>query len=444
MLKRRTRDTRSLALLAALGIGLAACAETPFETQTSELDPVPSAAPADTPDGCMDGVLPGGALYRICVPEGWTPAQDLVVYAPGYQSPFEQPRLRDDELVEGTRVSDLVTDLGYAFATTSFRDTGLVVPETWIGGDLLQVVARFVSEHGQPRHTYLTGASQGGLITVLALERYPRLGGRGVFDGGLAACGPYGDFQRQIDYLGDFRVVYDYYFADLIAGWSVWSQPPTYVDPSLVANWEALVPQIRATSLAHLDRSTQVLRVTGAPVDPTSPVATIPDTFEDVLWYHVFGTNDAMEKLGGNPFDNTNTWYTGSANDAALNAGVERFQADPAARQRIEQAYQTTGNLVRPVVTLHTLWDPVVPHFHQRLYRAKARPPILHTGIPIPRYGHCNFEVEEVLAGFAVMVFKATAQDLLVPASLLPSPRAQETFLRIAREQGANPRIVRR
>ena len=34
----------------------------------------------------------------------------------------------------------------------------------------------------------------------------------------LALCGPVGDFAGQIDYLGDFRVLFDYFFPGVIPG----------------------------------------------------------------------------------------------------------------------------------------------------------------------------------------------------------------------------------
>lgn len=39
----------------------------------------------------------------------------------------------------------------------------------------------------------------------IALERSPVL-----FGGGLATCGPIGDFRGQVDYWGDFRAVFDF------------------------------------------------------------------------------------------------------------------------------------------------------------------------------------------------------------------------------------------
>lgn len=159
-----------------LAFALGSCVELPSGPEPAEpAGPLLLESVTPFAGGCIGGepeaTLDGGALYLICVPEQWN--GDLVVYAPGYVSPFEPLRIRDDELTEdGTRVSELVLSLGYAFATTSFRGNGLIVPEEWIAEDLLNLVALFratVQPH-QPRHTYLVGPSQGGHATVLGVE----------------------------------------------------------------------------------------------------------------------------------------------------------------------------------------------------------------------------------------------------------------------------------
>ena len=53
-------------------------------------------------------------------------------------------------------------------------------------------------------------------MAALAAEQRPDL-----FNGALAACGPVGDFAAQIDYLGDFRVLFDYFFPGVIPGGAV-------------------------------------------------------------------------------------------------------------------------------------------------------------------------------------------------------------------------------
>ncbi|HEX2251607.1 MAG TPA: alpha/beta hydrolase, partial [Gemmatimonadales bacterium] len=163
---------------------------------------------APTP-GCSDGVLQDGALYRVCFPETWN--GDLVLYAHGYVAPQQELAL-PQQRVGNQSIADLITRLGYAYATTSYRANGLIAPEAV--DDLNQLVDTIESRYRpDPIRTVIVGFSEGGLIATLAAERYPNR-----FDGALAGCGPIGDFRAQLDYMGDFRVVFDYFFPGLLPG----------------------------------------------------------------------------------------------------------------------------------------------------------------------------------------------------------------------------------
>ena len=112
---------------------------------------------------------------------------------------------------------------------------------------------------------------------------------------------------------------------------------------------------------------------------------------------------------------------------------------------RIEQDFQTSGDLAVPIVMLHTISDPIVPYWHEPLYRLKIfanGSGLMHTNIPILRYGHCEFELQDILSGFIVMVFKVAMQDLLVPQSLLPAAHKQAELIQTAQKYGAKPKIV--
>jgi hypothetical protein len=141
-----------------------------------------------------------------------------------------------------------------------------------------------------------------------------------------------------------------------------------------------------------------------APYDPANP-ATIVNAALDALWYNVFGTNDAVQKLGGSPFGNRLRWYFGSSNDLRLNLRVERFLASPAALTAL-RAYQTSGDLSIPLVTLHTTGDDVIPVWQELLYLFKFEPSARGRFIPVPvfRYGHCSFTANEVLGAFLLTV----------------------------------------
>jgi hypothetical protein len=62
-----------------------------------------------------------------------------------------------------------------------------------------------------------------------------------------------------------------------------------------------------------------------------------------------------------------------------------------------------------PLVTLHTLADPVVPYWHEPIYAAKVasvNESANLTRIPVVAYGHCNFTTADVEAALATLLLK--------------------------------------
>ncbi len=350
---------------------------------------------------CLDdGWQASGALYRICMPTApvkWN--GDLIVFAPGYVAPGEPLAIPESQLRLGdVSMPNLLTRLGFAFITTSYAKTGLAVAEGV--ADVVDLVDIFEGEIGEARRVYLIGPSEGGLVTALALEKYPF-----IFDGGLAACAPIGSFRSQINYIGDFRVLFDYFFPDLLPG------SPVDIPQSLIDGWESVyVPQISAAIVADPAAALRLLRVAGAPIDQGRP-QTVLATILDVLWYNVFATNDAKAQLGGQPFDNARRLYRGSGNDLRLNLAVKRFTADKVALTELADKYETTGDIDVPIVTLHNESDPVVRFLQQRQYRRKVianGDDNRHLNLPIDRYGHCQFRTGEALGAFAILIGKVT------------------------------------
>ena len=351
------------------------------------------------PHGCQEGVLPGGALSLICVPTtGWN--GDLLIWAHGYVA-FNEPLAFYNLYLGETYLPDLVQSLGYAFATTSYRTNGLAI----VSGvdDVVELIAAFPGVAGQaPTHTYMSGASEGGIVTALMAERHPEL-----LTGALSACGPIGDFKKQTDYLGDFRVLFDYFFP------AVLPPSPIAIPPAVIDNWQTTyVPAITQQVRANPRLALQLMSTSRAATQLFSMSSMISTTV-NVLWYNAFATNDAREKLGGNPFGNRTRIYRGSLNDPLLNQRVQRFRAAPVALAALN-AYQTTGRLTVPMVTLHTTGDEVIPFWHQFLYRDKVqtsgRGQLVQ--MPIFRYGHCNFTGDEALAAFAILIFISTGEAI--------------------------------
>lgn len=351
----------------------------------------------------LTGSSAGGALWFICVPS--VPAWNgvLVIYAHGYESPVDPANWKVTTTptfanltnpVDGTYLPFMLESQGFAFGATTYRRTGLVAAD-----GVQDVVA--VAEAARaalapyPALIYVAGVSEGGLVTTLATEQHPDL-----FAGGLATCGPIGDFQKQISYFGDFRVLYDYFFPDILPG------NATNIPTALVKGWpDKFQPRAMDALSQNPLNAGYLMTTSGAAFVPSQP-QTVGATTSEVLWYNVFSMMNAKDVLGGNPFDNQNTVYSGLADNTAntaLNAGVRRYQASPTALANVG-AYQTTGQLAKPLVTLHTTLDPVVPFWHEEMYGAKAAASGKLTIIPVQRYGHCNFTSEEIMGAFAFLL----------------------------------------
>src|SRR5512143_1718246 len=244
-------------------------------------------ASAQTNADCLFyGVQASGAKYCITLPPpppygAWN--GDLVIFAHGYvpvteplDIPWSQMTFSDGQGGVIT-IPFLVNSMGYAFATTSYSVNGLAVKQGI--ADVLDLIDVFKEQTKlTPARVYLIGASEGGLVTTLAIEDHSD-----AFAGGLATCGPIGSFVKQVDYWGDFRVVFDYFMdtpdLDVLPGTAV------NIPRSLMTKWDSVyVPRIGEVLGANPLNTQQLFSVTSAPFDPSEPL-TIGETTLGILWY---------------------------------------------------------------------------------------------------------------------------------------------------------------
>lgn len=371
--------------------------------------------------------MPGGSLGLFCVPSsGWN--GDLVVWAHGYRRVTESLAFQDLELPDGTNLATLAQSLGYAFVATTYRQNGLTVLEGL--DDVRELVVTFRVLTGRaPRYTYMAGASAGGLVTTLLMERSPNL-----FSGGLALCGPIGDFRKESEYVGDFRLLFDVYFPGVLPGNGI------RIPDELIRNWDRVyVPRIEAAIAANPLATFNLISTSKAAIDLGSS-ASVQQTVRNLLAYSTFTTNDAIAKLGGNPVGNLFRLYTGSTDDVRLNRSILRVSADPATLFTIPP-YQTSGRLTVPLVTMHTTADEIVPFWHQVLYQLKAKPTGRGklTPIAIHRYGHCNFTGLEAVAAFGLLVEQVTGAQPAGVSQRLDASQVKRDYERAASE--ATPKV---
>jgi hypothetical protein len=371
-----------------------------------------------------EGTLDDGSLYEFCLPSPPAIPLGLVLYAHGYSQPGTPLTIVDNEVPVGDgttrRVSEITTSLGFAFGTTSYPHVGLVGPEGVASLHALKQAFTTIYPQAAGLPTDLIGVSEGGFIAALAAEQATT-----DFNGVLAACGPVGDFRRQIDYYGDFRVLFDYFFPGVLG--PAWADDADYgaaARAQVAANWGFYQGQIIAALQARPLAAAQLISVSRAPVNPLD-LNSIGETAIAVLWYNIFSTDDAVLRLPGRPFDNHARLYTGSFNDFLLNARVKRFTAQASALATIQSGFTTTGALKMPVVTDHTLLDPAVPARQEVIYAGKVAAAGQIARLRqflVPRYGHCAFTVGELEQAFGALVQQTAGSALAISGVTAAQP----------------------
>ncbi len=318
--------------------------------------PQAAACPADVPSDarCYNGRDAEGALYWIAMPAQWN--RVLVMHAHG------GPETGTPTLARGAadlKRWSVMVKAGYAWAGSTYRRGGYGV--TMAAEDTERLRKIFVARFGQPQRTILHGQSYGGGVASKAAELYgPVPGQRPAYDGVLLTSGVLGGGSNAYDFRLDLRVVYQY----------VCRNHPKPDEPQYPL-WQGLPMD---SKLTRAELAARVKECTGVGLPPAQRSAEQAAHLKTILsviriperslnghlnWATWLFQDLTQTRLGNrNPFGNAKVVYSGSADDAALNAGVLRYEADPQAAGALAGDSRPTGRLRLPVLTLHAIHDP--------------------------------------------------------------------------------------
>ncbi|MET7750763.1 hypothetical protein [Micromonospora sp. NPDC005367] len=368
-----TRPARRLRRLlgpAVLLVGaLVGSLSTAPAAQASAPSPAVTACPANLAGKatCYTGQDTNGAYYAIAIPNRWN--RSLVVHAHGGPDlgDTSDPQRSVDDLDRWA----VMVEEGYAWAGSSYRRGGYGT--RMAATDTENLRRLFVGEFGKPKRTYVHGQSWGGNVAAKVVETYA--GEHGPYDGALLTSGVLGGGSRGYDYRVDLRVVYQYYCRN----------HPRPSEPQYPL-WEGLRAGSTMTTAGLRARLQECTGYASAAAERTASqqrnlddilaVTGVPErTLESHLRFATFTFRDIVHgRLGGrNPFSNQGVRYAGSHDDVALNAGVQRFSADPTALRDLSYDSDLTGRVSIPVLTLHAIDDPTAFVEHEAAYRASLR-----------------------------------------------------------------------
>ncbi len=315
-----------------------------------------------------------GAKFRIDIPENWNGG--LVMYCHGYSPKpvtYENPKLAPTLAV--------FTDQGYALAQSGYAAGGWAIQEALTDTEGLR--RYFVNKYGPVKETYITGHSMGGFLTMVLLESSPS-----VYDAGLPLCGPLAPttwFMSRGAF--DGRVLFDYYFPGALPD-------PSHVDASF-QNTPEVAKRIQALLDGAPDKAEILRRQNNAKTNKD---------LASTLSFVTYLLKELQQRGGGNPFDNRNVIYTGTPDDNALNAEVKRYTADPKAQAYLRTYYTPTGRITKPMLAVHTSYDPLVPAWIPNMYESLAEQSGSTSNF-VQQYvkhdGHCTILAPEIAKAFS-------------------------------------------
>jgi pimeloyl-ACP methyl ester carboxylesterase len=337
----------STALFALIIVMLGGCATAP--SHPPEAAPQAAACPDGVPAGarCLRGQDSAKAHYLIVMPAQWSGV--LVVHAHGGPDLGEPRATRADEDIKRWAIT---VQQGHAWAGSVFRQGGFAV--TTAAEDTERVRRIFVDHVAKPRRTLLHGQSWGAMVATRTAELFPRPWDGMLLTSGVVA-GP-----TTYDFRLDLRVIYQYLCNNHPrpdeAQYPLWMGLPADSKIS-TADLAARVNDCLGLNRPAAQRSPEQVRRVRTIVD----VVRIPEgSIISHLQWGTFTLRDVVRRTGASPFGNENVRYSGSGDDAALNAGVLRYRADPAAAAKFAADVDHAGRFRMPVLAAHGIGDPTV------------------------------------------------------------------------------------
>lgn len=317
--------------------------------------------------GTLVGGRLAGATFALRFPAQWN--RQSLVFAHGYTMVGTEPDTVPADPVAQDTTGGLFKEAyarGFAVGQSAYDKRGFAVES---GIERTVALSRLLDDLGAER-AYIAGASQGGSITALAIERYPD-----QFAGALAACGVVGGWEPELNYVTHLRALYNYFAAGTRYELPGVHDVTRTAGPSVNTIGGVLLKLYAAARLQPQGEAARIIRQTVSAVPGVRAQDDIATLFLP-LAAQMTGAEDFWAQAGGVFVDNTRTVYHSSllseAENAALNRGIQRYAASPAALARVRERWTPTGTFKTRLFTVHNEYDPLVPTEHEAWLREKV------------------------------------------------------------------------
>jgi pimeloyl-ACP methyl ester carboxylesterase len=314
-----------------------------------------------------------GTNYRILFPENWK--GKLVMYAHGYEFMGSPRQSKNPDFIK--RMSPFL-ERGFAVAASDYQFQGFALAQGVDDTEGLRDY--FFKKYGKPDSTFMVGHSMGGGISLATMENFDK-----NYVGALPMCPlssrPYLQCRKEFDIYATFNGLF-----------------PGVVKP-LSEIFDLSKPYQAQDSRKMFGRAKEIKAAIFAK-DSLLALAFAKrfdlkiDDLPMSLFFNENVLRDIAQKAKGNPFDNTNTLYSGFPNDLEVNKKAERLPATKDANVLFGK-YERNGNINKPVVLMHTIYDQLIPPMYgvvnfENMVRQQAKEQFFTVKYTNGQ-GHCNF-----------------------------------------------------
>jgi len=377
----RQVQLRGAALAVSFAL-LAGCSSTsPQAAALASLSTTPQSIAPRVDTGTL-----ANAPYRFEIPADWN--GELVMLLHGYEPrgvPREDPWPAD-------QATAIFLARGYAVAESAYASQGWAVGDAIADNERLRAQ---VVEHHTPRRTWLVGMSMGGLVAIESLERHGA-----HYDGALSLCGANIPSTRVFADTLRSLAAFDVLFPDAGVPGDGLADPAALPLDDPRADQPAVMQAVGTALAANPEAAATLARA----------LEVSPDALAGSLSLYVLLQREAIARAGGLPVGNRDVVYSGFGDDAAFNAAVRRYDADPKAAAWLANNGDLRGTLEKPLVLRYNRIDPTIPPRYQSVYpalAAEAGRADRITIVPPAGEGHCAFAPEQVIEAFDVLVRNA-------------------------------------
>ena len=367
----------------------------------------------------MPSILGTHSDGLLTLPENWNalPNRYLVFYAHGMVE-YDYPVVLPNDFIGDKSIEQFVKEMGMGYATTSYGANGLVAHRAVEEVRMLVLeVNKIFEDHSNPMqedyiappdNIFLVGYSEGGLTTVLTIERYADL-----FDGAISICGPIGSFYDQLQYWGDFNVLFNYFFEEDLRFYHQYiGNPQDGVGDSTIQRWNEGVRPLELQWLINIvleenpEKVKQLLQCARIKLDKDEPDASHEVIFE-LLRYNVKLTNEIITRFFCPALDNVDTWYSGSYDDTLLNNNIQRVSSPSLKELVMDKDFQPTGLIDIPLINIHNTNNPIIPYWHTKEYKSlikENKKKDLYTEIKVKDFGHSTLQASYLTDALSLLI----------------------------------------